>query len=263
MSEQQIPPTEPMPEEPTEGTDKLEARSLTETSSALRWLDNFWYHYKWTCIVAVFFVSVAIVCLVQLLSRPKYDTSMVFATHYRMNNEERADFEDLLNRICPEDFNDDGEKKVNLVVYQVYSEDEYQAEAESYAQVESDRFVLNGKYNNDEIQNFNQYAMTGETSVYIVSPYLYQNLLEGKRLKPLSEVYSNGQLPAGARADGCGIDFAKTDFYMYNPAAQSIPDTAILCVLRPTISGNSSEADTYADELAFFRAIADYRVKTE
>lgn len=260
MSEQDVHTPEISPDQqPPEG-DKLEARNLTETSPALRWLDNFWYHYKWTLIVVVFFVSVAIVCIVQLVSRPKYDTSMVFAGHYRMNNEERADFEELLNRICPADFNDDGEKKVNLVVYQVYSEEEYRAEAESYEQ-ESDHFAINNKYNVDEFKNFNQYSMTGETSVYVISPYLYDQLKVGKRLKPLSELYPNGQLPTGARDDGYGIDLAKTDFYTYNPAAQVIPDTAILCVLLPTISGGSSDADTYADELTFFRAIADYRVK--
>ncbi len=246
--------------------DKLEAGDITAASPALRWLDNFWYHYKWTVIVVAFFVSVAIVCIVQFASRPSYDTSMVFGSPYRMNNEERADFEDLIARICPEDFNGDGEKLVNLVVYQVYSEQEYESEAEAYAAVtnedgETDAFQINRQYNTDEYKNFSQYTMTGETSVYILSPYMYASLMESNRLKPLSEVYTDGNLPEGAMADGYGIALKDTDFYKYNPAAQVIPDNAIICLHRPTLAGRSKDADLYAEDVAFFKAIVDFEVK--
>lgn len=263
---QQNPPIPPEDRDPVADdeviSDKEEARSLTETSPLLRWLDNFWYHYKWTVIVVAFFVTVGIICTVQLISRPRYDTNMVMATHYRMNNEERAAFESLLNEMCPEDYNEDGEKKVNFMIYQVYSEEEFLAEAESYEN-ESDQFVINNKYNTDEYNNFNQYTMTGETSVYILSPYLYGLLVEGNRLKPLSEVYTDGNLPVGARSDGYGINLAETDFYKYNPAAQCIPDTAIICLHRPTIGGGSSDEDIYARQIALFRAMADFHVEED
>lgn len=246
--------------------DKMEAGDITAASPVLRWLDNFWYHYKWTVIVVAFFVTVAIVCTVQLVNRPDYDTSMVFGSTYRMNNEERADLEDLLVRICPEDFNDDGEKLVNLVVYQVYSEEEYESEAKAYAAVtnengETDAFQINRKYNSDEYKNFSNYTMTGETSVYILSPYLYNILMEADRLKPLSEIYTDGDLPEGAMADGFGIALSETDFYKYNPAARVIPDNAIICLHRPTLAGRSKDANLYAEDVAFFRAIADLEVK--
>ncbi len=246
--------------------DKLEAGDITAASPALRWLDNFWYHNKWTFIIVVFFVCIGIICLVQFFTRPKYDTSLAYATHYRMNNEERADFEALLNRICPKDFDGNGEKNVNLVVYQVYSEEEYEAESEAYAAEtnengEPDAFYLNRKYNSDEYKNFNSFTMTGETSVYIISPYLYNLLMTADRLKPLSEVYTDGNLPEGTMADGFGIQLSETDFYKYNPAAQTIPDTAILCLHRPTLAGRSKNADLYAEDVDFFRAIADFEVK--
>ena len=240
--------------------DKLEAGDITTASPALRWLDNFWYHNKWTFIIVVFFVAVGIICLVQFLSRPEYDTSLVYATHYRMNNEERADFEALLDRICPEDFDGNGEKNVNLVVYQYYSDLEYESEVERF-EAESDEFQLNKQYNNDEYNNFNTYTMTGETSVYIISPALYALLMEADRLKPLSEIYPDGNLPKGAMADGYGIALKDTDFYQYNPAAQVLPDTAIICLHRPTLAGRGRNEALYADDMAYFRAIADFTVK--
>ncbi len=239
--------------------DKLTPGSLTANSPALRWLDNFWYHYKWTVIVVVFFVTVFIVCATQMIARPHYDTSMVIACPYRMNNEERAAYEAVVNALCPEDFDKNGEKSINIIIYQIYSEEEYIAEKESL-EAESMQFSINRQYNSDEYKNFNTYTMTGETSVYLISPYLYTMLRDGDRLKPLSELYPSGNLPTGAREDGFGIDIAETDFYRYNPAVQALPKGLILCVHRPTVAGGSSDEEVYANALDFFHAIADYEV---
>ncbi len=254
--------SEPNTPEMPQNEDKLEAASLTETSTAMRKLDNFWYHYKWTVIVVTFFVAVGIICLVQMLTRPKYDTSLAMATHYRMNTEEYAKFEALLEQLLPEDFDGNGEKNVNIVIYQYYSEAEIAAEEERM-EAESDRFAINLQYNKSEYDGFNSYTLTGESSVYIISPELYRRLYEGERLLPLSEIYPDGGLPAGAREDGFGIDLKKTDFYKYNSAASVIPDTAILCFHRPTIGGKSSKEGVYEQEKIFFRALADFRVETE
>ena len=257
----------PEPEQnPQNDSDKLEAGDIVAASPALRWLDNFWYHYKWTVIVVAFFVAVAVVGIVQMVNRPQYDTSICLASPYKMNKEERADMEALLERICPEDFNGNGEKLVNLVEYQIYSEEEFESEAERYEAMTDeagnpDQFQINRKFNSDEYKNFSNFTMTGETSVYILSPYLYGILRDADRLKPLSEVYTDGTLPEGALSDGFGIALKDTDFYKYNPAARIYPENAILCLHKPTISGRSKKEARYAEDVAFFKAIADFEVR--
>lgn len=257
----------PEPETPHgEENDKPEAGDIVAASPVLRRLDNFWYHYKWTVIVVAFFVTVGVVMLVQMINKPRYDTSVAFGSPYLMTNEERASFENLLNTVCPEDFDGNGEKSVNLVVYHIYSKEEIESEEEAFAAMtdengETDNFQINIKFNQDEYSNFQHFVMTGETSVCFLSPYLYDSLLQGGRLKPLSEIYTEGTLPAGARADGCGIDLRETDFYTYHPAAQVMPENTILCVLIPPITGRVSEEGEFENDLAFFRAVADYRVK--
>ncbi len=249
MSEQQIPAHE----------DKLEAAPLTKTSKTLRKLDNFWYHYKWTVIVVTFFVAVAVVCVVQLVSRPKYDTSIVMATSYRMDGEEYADFESLMKSLLPEDFNGDGKKQVNVVVYQYYSPAEI-VEMNAAAEQESDVFVINPQYNNAELNAFTNFTMTGETSVCIVSPDIYARLCEKDRLLPLSEMYAADAMPVGTRADGYGIDLGVTDLYRYTSAVSVLPEDSILCLLRPTVGGHSSHKEAYEHEKQFFRALTDFTV---
>lgn len=263
--ENPIEPPDPEKEPQSDG-DKLKAGDITAASPALRWLDNFWYHHKWTVIVVAFFVSVAIICLIQFVGRPDYDTSISLASTYRMNKEERADFEKLITRVCPEDFNGDGEKLLNIVEYQVYSEEEYESARDAYAaetneEGETDSFHINRQYNINEYRNFSQYTMTGETSVYILSPYLYATLRDADRLKPLSEVYTDGSLPTGAMEDGFGIALKDTDFYKYNPEAQVLPENSILCLHLPTLGGRSKDEARYAEDMAFFKAIADFAVK--
>ena len=260
-----VEPSDPQREPRNEG-DKPEAGDIVAASPALRWLDNFWYHNKWTVIIVAFFVTVAIIGLTQMLSRPSYDTSICLASPYRMNKDERAEFEKLITRICPEDFNGDGEKLLNIVEYQIFSEEEFESEAERYESMtnedgEGDQFQINRKFNSDEYKNFSNFTMTGETSVYILSPYLYGILRDADRLKPLSEVYTDGTLPAGALSDGFGIALKDTDFYKYNPAAQIYPENAILCLHKPTISGRSKNEARYAEDVAFFKAIADFEVR--
>ena len=45
-------------------------------------LDNFWYHYKWHSIAALFAVLVIIIIAVQISSKPSYDIHIMYAgTH--------------------------------------------------------------------------------------------------------------------------------------------------------------------------------------
>ena len=242
--------------------DKQYAGEIVIQNQFIKWLDNFWYHYKWTVIVVTFFVAVAVVCLVQLFSRPKYDTSIVLATSYRMDNAEYGEFEALMQSLMPKDFDGNGEKKINVVVYQYYSPAEIE-QAKAEAERESDLFVINPQYNNSELNAFTNFTMTGETSVCIVSPDVYARLCEKDRVLPLSMIYEAGNMPAGTREDGKGIDLAATDLYKYNPAMAVLPNNSILCILRPSVSGYSSKEKNYEKEKLFFAALADFAVASE
>lgn len=255
MSDQRISDTETVRE------DKLEAVSLTESSKTLRKLDNFWYHYKWTVIVVTFFVTVGIICFVQFFSRPKYDTSIAIATSYRMKEDEYEAFEALVEELLPDDFDGNKKKNVNVIMYQYYSPAEIEQERAEAALRETDAFIINQQYNNSELGAFTNLTMTGETSVCVVSPDIYAQLIEKKRLLPISDLYGADTLPAGVRDDGRGIDLQKTDLYKYNPAMQVLPENSILCILYPSVSGHSSHEENYKQEQLFFRALADFDVE--
>ena len=48
-------------------------------SPFMKKLDNFWYHYKWHSLIALFFVLVITVCSVQMCTREEYDIHILYA----------------------------------------------------------------------------------------------------------------------------------------------------------------------------------------
>ena len=249
--------------------DKLEAGDLTESSPALRWLDNFWYHYKWPTLIILFFVIVGSVCIWQMVTRTAYDAHLIYAASYRLDGDaeeadshEREDFIKLLNRICPRDFDGNGEKTINLQDYQIYSESEMaeeKAELESAAIAagETPDYYFNTQFNRQELDNMNSLLMNGECSVCLVSPYLFEMLCESDRVRPLSEIYGKVAVPETATENGYGIRFGETDLYKYNPEAQVLPENLVLCIMYPLIN---TDDYTYQCSTELFRAMADYDV---
>lgn len=45
----------------------------------LTWLDNFWYHYKWHTLIAVFLIFTVTVCTVQMCTKESYDMHILYA----------------------------------------------------------------------------------------------------------------------------------------------------------------------------------------
>ncbi len=242
------------------GGDKLTPGNLTESSRQIRWLDNFWYHHKWKVIVSMFFLVVLVIGLVQIFSRVEYDIYVTLAVPYTMNTDEREKFTELLQKFCPHDYNGDGSALVYVQGYQVYSDDEYASE-KAYWESQGEQFQINSVYNQSQIRAFDQYLMNGQSTLLLLSPYMYETKKDNGHLLSLSEVYGDAALPSAVMADGYGIRLSETDFYRYNPAAQVLPADTILCLHTPVLSLRNGEKcdDTAAREM--FRAIADYRVK--
>ena len=49
------------------------------SSPFLSWLENFWYHYKWHTIAALFVLLVTVVMIVNCARREKYDVYILYA----------------------------------------------------------------------------------------------------------------------------------------------------------------------------------------
>ncbi|MBO5305632.1 MAG: hypothetical protein J6B12_02605 [Clostridia bacterium] len=218
----------------------------------LSWLDNFWYHYKWRTIGALFIAFVLTVCITQCATKEKTDVVVMYAGPYLYTSNETLTVKDELREVMPSDFNGDGEKIPGLVTYQIMTDEQlkaYKAQLELY----EDHVAIDTSYFTTQASNCNNYLLTGECAILLIDESLFQKLKEADRLRRLDEMFPN--LPASA-IDEYGIDFTKTALAKNAEQLGKLPEGTVLCLLRPYVMGNISDSTTYSQITNMFAAMA-------
>lgn len=232
---------------------KLEEQKITvEKGKFLKWLDNYWYHYKWPTIVVAFFVVVLSVCLIQSWTNEEKDILITYAGPTYLAADDKAAIETTLSDTLPEGFGHKGaDGKAGLINYEIYSK-------EQMKQIEIDNYEKEDPVSIDPVFNANEYSSlvslykTGNGSIYILDRWLYDELFNNdgttERLKPLSEIF--GETPNGA-IDAYGIRLGDTAIYQSNPVLKALPADSIIC-LHEQIMGQKD----YEKEVEAFKEIA-------
>lgn len=226
---------------------KLEEQKITvKKGKFLKWLDNYWYHYKWPTIVVAFFVVVLSVCLIQSWTTEEKDILITYAGSETLEPDDKAAIETVLSDTLPEGFGHKGaDGKAGFITYIIYSK-------EQIKQAEADKVFVDTVFNGSEYDSLQTQFQAGSGSIYILEKWLYDEILEGnpniERLKPLSEIF--GETPEGA-IDAYGIRLGDTAIYQSNPALKALPADSIIC-LHEQIMGQKD----YEKEVEAFKEIA-------
>jgi hypothetical protein len=241
-------------------SEKQEASDINITASSpfMRWLDNFWYHHKWKVLIITFFAIVIIVGVVQMLNKEDPDSEITIATHTVYYKENVDAIDSALLQLMPGDRNGDGKKNVLTQYYKIYSEKEMTDANEAETDNKGDPVIYADKsYNDSQYSDFKSYINTGESSILLVSKYLYDELVLQNRVMPLSEIF-DGQLPRGAMSDGYGVMLKNTYACEFFEAFDTLPDDTVVCLLRPYVWGSSSREEHYAYTVEYFKNIVAF-----
>ena len=108
-----------------------EEREIKPTSSFLSKLENFWYHYKWHSLIALFLVITITICSVQMCSKDEYDCYIMYAgdtaiPHTSSGVSQYTTTFTSLNRVA-EDFDENGEVLVSFSDLYVWTADQMSA----------------------------------------------------------------------------------------------------------------------------------------
>ncbi|MBO5909734.1 MAG: hypothetical protein J6Q67_08330 [Clostridia bacterium] len=104
-----------------------------QKSKFARWLENFFYHYKWHTAAVAFILIVAIVCTVTMCGREKPDINVIYAGRMDISTNrdgsDRSAHESLLSVLTgiADDYNKDKNKIVNLETFYWLSTEEINA----------------------------------------------------------------------------------------------------------------------------------------
>ncbi|MBQ8409648.1 MAG: hypothetical protein IJY39_12385 [Clostridia bacterium] len=238
---------------------KLDAAEIKLTSSnrVLGWLENFWYYHKWKVIIILFFAVILTVGVVQMVNKEESDATVVVAVPADLYAEHIEGIDNVLTALIPTG-GESGAKNLTLITYPIYSEDELKAanEAETDEDGKYVQKVLQS-YNTSKIEEYRSYLQTGECSILFVSEYLYANLRDQNRLRPVSEVFGEAA-PAGTMSDGYGIRLGDTYLYEYFDELKVLPEDTVICLMRSYIWGASSDEEKYGEIEEYYKKIVTF-----
>ncbi len=211
----------------------------------LTWLENFWYHYKWPTIIITVALIMVCVCLWQVSTTEKHDTVIVYAGPNYLSTSEIRQLEEIMSTLLPSDRDGNKEKNAAMSMYQIYSE----------KQIENSEYDIDPLRNTKQFEEYNNYMMTGESSLCLVDPHLYEKMPEEYKY-PLSELFGEA-LPKGA-IDGYGIRLGDTDLYKDYGIVRLLPADTVIYLKSPLLVGASADEERYQFEKDTFIAIVTY-----
>ena len=236
---------------------KMPDTEISTKGNFLKWLDNYWYHYKWHTIIVGVVAVILAVCLWQMGSTKKHDTVIVYAGPMCLTTNETIQLQEALSGILISDRDNNGEKNAAMSMYHIYSEEQIKAvelETDSSGNILN---PINRTRNSSQFESYNTYCQSGQSSVCLLDPYLYEMIPE-EYLYPLNKLFGD-DLPEGAMEDGFGVRLGDTALYKEYSIVRCLPADTIVC-LRSPLKGLGQDIDDakYQYEIEVFTAIVYY-----
>ena len=234
-----------------ESTAEADTDTEVKEKSKLRlWSENFWYHYKWHSIAALFIVLVVIFCTLQMCQKVSYDAHLLYAGGKSLRGTEENETEtayrtiyDTLGRYVPDA---DGDGNRNLAFLDIYLPSSEEIEAEK-ANGDGVNYTLLAE--NDEL--FRQNMLIGDYYVCLISERLLEEWTKDEKNNPFKAI--SEYLPEGATvatADGeAGYLFASEyGIYLHSvpsaarPGLKDLPDDTVICIRKLSGIGDSKKS---------------------
>jgi hypothetical protein len=217
--------------------------SLAEQSPFVKWLDNFWYHYKWPVIIVAFFVIVIAVCLLQQTGERKNDLNITYGGTHTFTLSDSEQMQAALSDALADDYDGDGVQYAGFVRFQIFSEEEIKA-ANDALDSDLDEALgddpnrptvgnaVNLAYNAEQVRQLDQFVMTGESYIYVCSPYIYGELKSRGNVRLLKDIL--GEQPKNSY-DESAVLLKDTAIYASSEILQKLPDDTVVCLLGKSL----------------------------
>ncbi len=225
----------------------------------LKWIENYWYHYKWHTLIAAFFIVIGAVCLGQMLSRESYDAYLMYAGgSYFTVNEEQAVLKAFSN--IAEDYDGNGKCSLCLTKLIVLSEEQLE-QARAQAKTEDSALAYNFQDRRETLEQFDFEIMSGKSYLCLLSEDMYKRCKGKDRFVPVAEL---ADVAAESLYDDYTIRLSETEFGQYFSEALSVLGDDVLVCLRhisATDGQNRHAAAEYKNYQELFRSLVQFSVK--
>ncbi len=219
--------------------EKIEGEvALKVKSPALKWLDNFWYHYKWHTIAILFVIIVGVMLTVQMCSKLDYDLHVLYAGDDRISSSREggdlSEYEKMLSdlkRVSP-DVDENGECVVDFLNLFVANDEELASlEAKGESTEGADSLIR------EDAETLKFSVTSGDYYLIFLSERLfldYEGEFGDAMFTPLSE-YAGGGDVEFVGSSSLGIRLSSIEGFASLGAVSAL-DTAdtVVCLRRVT-----------------------------
>lgn len=227
---------------------------LRETK-VYKWLDNYWYHYKWQTLMVLLFAVFLVIATGQLVTRPKLDINVLYTGPHVFGSSEIHSVEDAFEKVMSGDYNGDGTRGVGLTDISLMTEEQI-VKAKTEAVSAGGTLVVNANAMRETERKFNLEISSGDSVICLLDPYWYVEVKAASGFLPLSEAL--GYKPEFA-LDDYGVRLRDTEFGQFFTVFSELPEDTVLCIRRlSTVSifkGMESEKKRYDWHLSMFRDV--------
>ena len=216
--------------------ERIDADGMKINGGFFKWLENFWYHYKWHSLIALFLVFTVTICTLQMCEKEKYDVNVLYAGGHAFSREsEGADYSEyqkIMSGLKSFTEDHDGDGKVSVSFRDLYAptEDELANEDEDvyFSRAYEDKQILTST------------MMTGEYFLCFFSPEVFESYdkVEGDGVGVFTVLPS--VLPDGSSVEyyndkATGIKLSSLDLYSL-AGFSSMPEDTVIAIRNTAFS---------------------------
>lgn len=173
-----------------------------------KWLENYWYHYKWATIISAFFITVAVICIVQIASKKNYNIYIRYVGDSVITGTQYDDMTGALEKIVSGDKKD----SVNFAQVAYISDDDnpYKNEKNAVARETLSSMLVQPYY------------------IYIMDMTAYNDYKDSGVFAPLSSIFEEDITDISY--DEYALYLSKTEFLKNAPGMEWVEEDTVIVI---------------------------------
>ena len=213
---------------------------------------DFWFYYKWYILIALFFITIFTVLIVQSVTKEKFDVRVLYAGPAVLTDAQRDAVKDAFSQQIDSDYNGDGKKSAELFDLILMSNEEIQA---MYEKGVSDYF-LNPSVIKDNKETLSVNAMAGDYIIFMIDVQYYKTLHDNGVFVPLSDL----GVTEGQKYDECAVYLNSLDIARFYTALNVFPADTLICVRRISATASEKTVKIWEDNKNYFKLITEFKL---
>ena len=209
-----------------------------------KWLDNYWYHYKWHTIIVAFFLIIGIISTVQIFNKETYDAYVMYVGADEIPDTQYYDILQSLKAVSA-DYDDNKEHKINF---------------SKMAFVSNPDDPLASTTNAPTIEFLSSLVVQPQY-IYLMDVEVYKLYKDSGVFVPISELYKD--LPEEWYYDDTAVYFDKTDYANSFAGVDNLGENTLLVMKIVPYSASKrvmeAERQAYENHLDILKNILSYR----